>query len=139
MISEETLIINNKQIALQNAILELGNKVPDILNNVDLSSILNPKNTIYLSASEIAKELGKGWTGTKVNEILIEMKFQGKIRDDYYPTIEGVKSGCCHRTIMLKYDNSKTYFKYSISWTIEVVQHIKKFVEEKEETANGKE
>ena len=69
METKKALIINDKQIALQNVILELSNKAQDILSNVDLSGILNPENTIYLSASEIAKELGKGWTGTKVNEI----------------------------------------------------------------------
>ena len=133
-----SIAINPKAIKLQEAILLLGKKDQEILKDVDLSSVLNPENKIYFKAEEIAKLMGNNWNGTKINALLTEMEYQIPFRKDYFPTNLGVKSGCLHRAILLESAEKKTSFKFSIMWTIEILDRIKEYLKEKEEKQNEK-
>ncbi len=125
------MMINPQLAKLEKAILQLGKKEQDILKSVDWSSLLNPEKQIYYKAEEIANMLGKGWTGTKVNEILREMQYQFLFKKDYLPTKKGVESGCFHRLILLDFKETSTAFSFSLMWTINIVDKIKEYVEGK--------
>lgn len=127
------LLLDCKNAKLQKALLNLASADKDILMDIDLSSVINPKNKIYFKAEEIAKMLGKGWTSTKVNEILREMKYQIYFKKDYLPTAKGIESGCAHRLIKINYTENSTAFMFSLVWTIDVVDRIKEYLAEKEE------
>lgn len=141
MIDDEhnlSAVTNPYNLKIQEAILKLGKEEQETLKDIDWAILLNPENKVYYKAEEIAKELGKGWTSTKVNEILVKMKFQIKLKDDYYPTIKGVESGCFHRGMFLDCCNPRYAFKLSIMWTIDVVDIIKEYLSNnKEEDKNG--
>lgn len=130
---------NSRMMKVQEAILKLGQKEKKILENVDLSALFNPENKIYFKAEEIGKFMGKGWNGTKINQILTEMEYQMPFKNDYLPTNLGVKSGCLHRAILIEYGEKKVSFKFSIMWTIDVVDRIREFLNKKEseEKENG--
>ena len=130
---------DKKLIELQENILKIGREAPDKLKEIDFSPLINPEGDVPLKATEIAKHLGSGWNSTKVNAVLVEMGYQGKIGDDYYPTKAGIKSGCLHRAIFLESKPLKYAFSLSILWTIDIVDKIREFVKNKEGTENGKE
>lgn len=131
--------MDNKLIELEEDILMTGRENPEKLKEIDFSSLLNKEGEVLLKASEIAANLGKGWNSTKVNAILVEMEFQGKIGDDYYPTEKGIKSGCLHRAIFLESKPLKYAFSLSILWTVDIVDKIREYLESKEANPNGKE
>lgn len=126
--------INDKMVNLQKAILRLGKKEQEILKDVDWSSLLNPTGKFYCKAKDVAEMLGKGWTPTKVNEILVEMKYHIRLRNDYLPTPIGVKSGCFHRLTYLDYRENSTAFSFSTMWTVDIVDRINEYLKQKEES-----
>ena len=131
--------MNKSLIELQENILKIGRENPNKLKEIDFSPLINPQGDVVFKATEIAKHLGSGWNSTKVNAILVEMGYQGKIGDDYYPTEAGIKSGCLHRAVFLESKPLKYAFSLSILWTIDIVDKIKEYLKNKEVTANGKE
>ena len=132
------LFLDYKNAKLQKALLNLGSADKSILEDIDLSSIINPENKIYFKTEEIAGFLGKGWTSTKVNETLRDMKYQFYFKKDYLPTLKGIESGCAHRLIKINYTENSTAFMFSLLWTIDIVDKIKEYLNEKrEEQENG--
>lgn len=125
-------------IELQENILKVGREDTSKLKEIDFSPLINPEGDVPLKATEIAKHLGSGWNSTKVNKILIEMGYQDKIGDDYYPTAKGINSGCLHRAIFLESKPLKYAFSLSILWSIDIVDKINEYVNKKEIAENGK-
>lgn len=131
--------IDKNLIELEETILKIGKENPQKLSEIDFSPLINPQGNVPLKAEEIGKILGKGWSSTKVNNTLTQMDFQVKIKDDYYPTEKGIKSGCLHRAILLDYKSTKVAFGLSILWTIDVVDKIKEYLSENTEVTENEE
>lgn len=126
--------IDVKSANLQKAILMLGKNEQEILKDVDWSPLLNPEKVFYYKAEDVAATLGKGWTAVKVNETLREMKYHFRFKNDYFPTPEGVRSGCFHRLIYLDKRENSTAFSFSIMWTVDIIDRINEYLKQKAES-----